>query len=300
MLEPDRILRALLRATQLGAEAALSERAWATTSFKEAQSTVNLHAEMSRRIVTSGDTAVQEIILQHLLSADLRGCRVLAEEDTSSVREFRPAPGAPTIFIDPIDGTLTYAAGSLTWEDTAIGAGYAPAVVERVKALTDRRLFGMVLGATLPGGGLLSVCALPELGIVYHAADGKAFKNGAPYRHDRPPRPTRVVVGPRLLDSSGSRAQPFNEAKIETRLSGSHPGALWRIFEEDCTAFAAISSAFDAQFASVVGRAAGLLVVDRQGRDFSPTDLIRRTDSIVMASAPDERDRLCTVLRRYA
>lgn len=59
-------------------------------------------------IVTDADKAVQEFILQKALETDLKHCKIIAEEDTPSVKKFI---GDSDIYltIDPIDGTANYA-----------------------------------------------------------------------------------------------------------------------------------------------------------------------------------------------
>ena len=73
---------------------------------------------------------------------------------------------------------------------------------------------------------------------------------------------------------------------------------LWYIFEGDCTGYAGLHCGFDIQLASVVAQAAGLLVTDRSGRDFVAR-LNETVESLVLASSPEEKDRICNVLRQY-
>ncbi|MBU6389019.1 hypothetical protein KGQ71_00730 [Patescibacteria group bacterium] len=61
-------------------------------------------------IVTTADLAVQEMILTALLSTELAGCRLLAEEDTPAAKRFNPASHL-YLTVDPIDGTSHYAQG---------------------------------------------------------------------------------------------------------------------------------------------------------------------------------------------
>lgn len=61
-------------------------------------------------IVTEADLATQEAILTAMRSTPLVGCRLLAEEDTESVKLFAPESNF-YIGIDPIDGTAVYARG---------------------------------------------------------------------------------------------------------------------------------------------------------------------------------------------
>jgi fructose-1,6-bisphosphatase/inositol monophosphatase family enzyme len=61
-------------------------------------------------IVTEADLATQESILGAMRSTLLVGCRLLAEEDTESVRAFAPESNF-YLGIDPIDGTAVYARG---------------------------------------------------------------------------------------------------------------------------------------------------------------------------------------------
>src|SRR5262245_4225984 len=61
-------------------------------------------------IVTEADLATQELILGAMRSTSLVGCRLLAEEDTPSVKAFAPDSNF-YLGIDPIDGTAVYARG---------------------------------------------------------------------------------------------------------------------------------------------------------------------------------------------
>jgi fructose-1,6-bisphosphatase/inositol monophosphatase family enzyme len=61
-------------------------------------------------IVTDADLATQETILCAMKSTNLARCRLLAEEDTGSVKAFAPTSNF-YIGIDPIDGTAVYAKG---------------------------------------------------------------------------------------------------------------------------------------------------------------------------------------------
>lgn len=58
-------------------------------------------------IVTAADVAVQEAILKEMAKTDLAECKLIAEEDTSSVAKFRGTNGL-TLTLDPIDGTIWY------------------------------------------------------------------------------------------------------------------------------------------------------------------------------------------------
>ncbi|MBI3273100.1 MAG: hypothetical protein HYZ53_29190 [Planctomycetes bacterium] len=303
-IDVQKLVQVLLEAARAAGEAAADERTFATVSFKPAATGANPHALMSRRILTSGDFAAQEAVLARFLAAGLRECKVHAEEESPSLAEFRPRNGAPVLFVDPIDGTLSYAVGTMAWEDTAIGVGFAADAVARIKSRIDPKLYGVVLGAQvpgvkLPGAGLVSVCALPALGIVYHSVGGRAFRNGRPLRVAGGDRPSRVVLAPRLLDLDGNRASHFDAARLPYRVAASHPSTLWRLFEGDTTAYAGLANAFDGQLASEIAAAAGLVVSDRRGRDFFPADLTRRADSLILATSPEERNRVAAVLRLY-
>ena len=62
-------------------------------------------------IVTEADLATQEAILEAMRSTALTGCRLLAEEDTESVKAFA-AESNFYLGLDPIDGTAVYARGA--------------------------------------------------------------------------------------------------------------------------------------------------------------------------------------------
>ncbi len=61
-------------------------------------------------IVTEADFAVQEFLLQEMIKTDLINCRLLAEEDTETVKKFT-SEGQFYLAIDPIDETAKYARG---------------------------------------------------------------------------------------------------------------------------------------------------------------------------------------------
>ena len=59
-------------------------------------------------IVTEADTAVQEMILSEMAKTKLVECKLIAEEDTPSVKKFKGTNGL-VLALDPIDGTIIYA-----------------------------------------------------------------------------------------------------------------------------------------------------------------------------------------------
>lgn len=61
-------------------------------------------------IVTEADLAVQEVILAEMAKTKLIDCKLIAEEDTPLAKKFTGKNGL-TLTLDPIDGTLLYAAG---------------------------------------------------------------------------------------------------------------------------------------------------------------------------------------------
>ncbi len=79
------------------------------------QENINQHNKYSTGnsavdIVTEADLAVQEFLLQELAKTDLTSCRLMAEEDTPSVKKFNNK-GKYYLAVDPIDGTAVYAKG---------------------------------------------------------------------------------------------------------------------------------------------------------------------------------------------
>jgi fructose-1,6-bisphosphatase/inositol monophosphatase family enzyme len=280
-------------------ECCRSERLAAKVTFKPAKRLVSPLVAIGSRIVTTADIAVQEAILRSLLNDGLVNCYIEAEEDTPAVGEFRPRKGAPVIFVDPIDGTLTFSVVCPDWHSAATAAGFEPQLVTELKSRLDPRFYGIVLGARVDGHGVLSVCALPELDIIYHSISGVSFRNDEPLRVRRKSRPTLLAIGRRLLDSDGIAASPFDAAGISYRsYNGSNPAVLWNILEADCTAYTGLHCNFDAQLASVIARSAGLLVTDRDGRDFV-TDLSGPCDGLVYASTEEEIGVICSVMREY-
>jgi fructose-1,6-bisphosphatase/inositol monophosphatase family enzyme len=249
--------------------------------------------------VTGADVASQEAILQFLLECGLQDATIRAEEDTPSLRRFRSRPGAPTVFVDPIDGTLAYSMGCPDWESRAADAGFEQRLLQQTKEKVDPRCYGIVLGALIPETVPIAIGVLPELQITYHAINGLAFRNGARFQYSAANRPSRVAIGRRLLDPSGESATPFVSAHINVRwFSGSSPAVLWHIFEGACTGYADLSCGFDAQLTAVIAQACGLLVSDRYGAQLK-LDLNQTIDSIVYASSTEERDRVCNTLQTF-
>lgn len=295
----DSIVEALLRAATLGARVAIEERSRAEISFKPYETSAPPVVALACSIVTKADLLVQETILGSLLDSGLGGCAVVAEEDTPSYGLFRPGDGAPVIFIDPIDGTLAYAIGCPGWEGRASSAGFPESLLRQTKEKVDSSFYGMVLGALIPGSAPVAVCVLPEHGVVFHASQEIAFRDGVSFRHHRSSRPLRVAIGRRLLDADGDRSTPFASAGIDVSwFSGSSPAVLWRVFQDVCTAYADVDCGFDAQLSTVVARAAGLLVSNRDG-DELVLKLHSTVDGIIFASSTADRDQICAILRSF-
>jgi fructose-1,6-bisphosphatase/inositol monophosphatase family enzyme len=296
----DAIVEALLRAAIVGARVAIEERSRAEVFFKPYETSTPPVVALACSIVTKADLLVQETILGSLLDSGLGGCAVVAEEDTPSSGLFRPGDAAPVIFIDPIDGTLAYAIGCPGWEGIASSAGFPEPLLRQTKEKVDSSFYGMVLGALIPGSDPVAVCVLPEHGSVYHASQGIAFRNGVAFRHHRSSKPLRVSIGRQLLDADGKKSTPFALAGIDVSwFSGSSPAVLWRIFHDVCTAYADVDCGFDAQLATVVARAAGLLVSNRNG-DELVLNLHSTVDGIVFASSTADRDQICAILHSFS
>jgi fructose-1,6-bisphosphatase/inositol monophosphatase family enzyme len=295
----EEITDALLNAARAGAAVCVGQRLRCTVSFKPHQAATSPHVALAAQIVTSADLAVQETILQSLLDSGFEGCALEAEEDTASVCRFKSDPNAPTIFIDPIDGTLAYSIGCPGWKEAADRAGFPESLFEQTKSKTNIQLYGMVLGASVPNEGIVAICGLPELAIMFHTSGIHAFRNGAALNYPRTARQIKVAIGRRLLDPQGETAMAFTSAVIDVRwFNGSAPGVLWQMLEGDCTGYAGLKCAFDVQLAALVAQRAGFLVTDRNGRSFVP-DLRGIADSIVVASTPAESARICDVLQQY-
>lgn len=295
----DSIVEALLRAGTLGARVALEERSRAEVSFKPYETSARPVVALACSIVTKADLLVQEAILRSLLDSGLGECAVVAEEETPSSSLFRPSDEAPVIFIDPIDGTLAYAIGCPGWEGRASAAGFRESLLRQTKEKVDSSFYGMVLGALIPGSAPVAVCVLPEHGVVFHASQGIAFRDGVSFRYHRSSSPLRVAIGRRLLDPDGDRSSPFASVGIDVSwFSGSSPAVLWRVFEDVCTAYADLDCGFDAQLSAVVARAAGLLVSNRNG-DELVLNLHSTVDGIVFAPSTAERDQICAILQSF-
>jgi len=298
-LSLEEITDILLKSAQIGSELCIAERSRCSLSFKPWDKTANLRVALASRIVTSADLAVQESVLKYLLDCGLQDFAIEAEEDTPFIRQFRGGSDAAKIFIDPIDGTLAYSLGCAHWDEVAAQSGFDEALRTQVRARTDSRMYGMVLGACVPGVGATAVCALPELGITYHALKGASFRNGVRFRYADSARPHLVAIGRRLLDPNGEASTPFAAARIPVRwFNGSSPGVLWHIFDGNCTGYANLSCGFDVQFAAIVAQSAGLLVTDRSGRSLSPPSA-ETIESVVFASSTEEKDEICGVMQQF-
>jgi hypothetical protein len=295
----DSIVEALLRAATLGARVAIEERSRAEIFFKPYETSARPVVALACSIVTNADLLVQEAILGSLLDFGLGECAVVAEEDTPSSGLFRPGDEAPVIFIDPIDGTLAYAIGCPGWEGRASSAGFPEALLRQTREKVDSSFYGMVLGALIPGSVPVAVCVLPEYGVVFHASQGIAYRDGVSFRYHRSGSPLRVSIGRRLLDADGDRSTPFASAGIDVSwFSGSSPAVLWRVFQDVCTAYADVDCGFDAQLSAVIARAAGLLVSNRDG-DELVLDLHSTVDGIVFSSSTADRDQICAIMRSF-
>jgi fructose-1,6-bisphosphatase/inositol monophosphatase family enzyme len=243
-----RITEALLKAAEIGARVCCQQRAKSSIYFKPIQNRASAVVALATSILTSADQEVQEVILQYLLDCGLSNCTIQAEEETPSLHKFNARSGTPTIFIDPIDGTLAYSMGCPNWEKSAMEAGFPKRLLTQTKAKLDPRFYGIVLGARVPESPLVAVCVLPELQITYYAMGGNAFRNGVPFRYSGSGRPRCIAIGRRLLDASGEAATPFAAAGIDVRwFTGSCPAILWHIFEGVCTGYAGLACAFDVQ-----------------------------------------------------
>jgi fructose-1,6-bisphosphatase/inositol monophosphatase family enzyme len=292
------ITDALLSAVCAGMKVCMDERSRCTVSFKPLHKVACPQVAIASQIVTSADLAVQEAILESLLNAGLGNCSLEAEEETPSVSRFTAGPNGCTIFVDPIDGTLTYSLGCAHWAEAAAQAGFSATVIEQTMLKTDPSLYGIVVGASVPDDGLVAICALPELGTVFHMSGDRVFRNGAPFKYSGAPKPTRIVIGRRLLDPDGNSA-PFAARGIEVRwFSGSAPGVLRWILEDDCTGYTGLECLFDIQLAALIARCLGFIVTDRRGRPFVPT-LHGVVDGIVIASTADESAKIIEALQQY-
>jgi fructose-1,6-bisphosphatase/inositol monophosphatase family enzyme len=295
----EEITNVLSQAARLGAEVCVNERRTCTLSIKPPELDSPPHVALALQVVTSADLVVQEVILQHLLSHGLGRCALRAEEDTALVHKFVPSPGAPTIYVDPIDGTLAYCIGCDGWEGVATRAGFSDLVVQLTKARTDPRLYGIVLGASYPDSTVASVCCLPELGLFFQAVNGRAFLNDDPLGFDVKARPIRVAIGRRLLDAAGEGARHFTNAAMDVFwFCSSSPAVLYHLFEGNCTAYAGIDCAFDMQLATVIAQSGGLYAAARDGSPFAP-DLLHHVPGIVIASSAEAAARIAAVMQYY-
>lgn len=297
--EVRHITEALLKAAEIGARVCSQQRAKSSISFKPIEDRTNAVVALATSIMTSADQEVQEAILQYLLDCGFSDCTIQAEEETSSLRDFNARNGAPTVFVDPIDGTLAYSMGCPNWEESALDAGFPKSLLMHTEAKLDPRFYGIVLGARIPELPPLAVCVLPEFQITFHAIGDKAFRNRVPFSYSGSDRPQCTAIGRRLLDPSGEAATPFAAAGVDVRwFTGSCPAILWHIFEGDCTGYAGLACGFDVQLTAIVARAAGLLVSDRHEREVV-FNLSERIDSIVFASSVQERREIARILRSF-
>lgn len=299
MLTLAQMTDALLRAARAGAGVCLKQRSRAAVSFKPLLEPANEQVALAHQVVTSADLAVQETVLQSLLNSGLGDCALEAEEDTPSVRRFSADSQAPTIFVDPIDGTLTYVLGCDQWPEAAVQAGFSELAIEQTILKTDAQLYGIVLGASVPNQGYVAVCGLPESNSWFYASGSQAFRDGVLWQRSPNAKTPKVAIGRRLVDSDGKAATPFSAAGIDVRwFTGSAPGFLWWVLKEDCTGYASLNCAFDVQLAALVAQCAGFVVTDRTGEPFVPF-LRGIVSGIVVASTADESARVVEVLQQY-
>ena len=294
----DTITKILLKSAAIGAEVCRAQRQHSLISFKPSQETSTPLVNLACSVLTSADLLVQESILCTLLDNGLQDCAIQAEEDTPSLQQFAGNRDLATLYVDPIDGTLAYSLGCTGWEEQARIAGFDRETLVRTLKVTDQRFYGMVLGAIVPSSGVAAVCALPEFAIMYHTVDALAFRNGNPIRLPGPGRASRVAIGRRLLDASGTTSTPFDNAGMDTRpFNGSSPAVLWQLLEGSCTSYAGIHCGYDMQLASVVASAAGFCASGRDGNSLVPN--FEGLVDIVLASSEDEKNRICDVMLQF-
>jgi fructose-1,6-bisphosphatase/inositol monophosphatase family enzyme len=296
MMDLGSLADILLHAADAAAEVMRVERSKAAIAFKDLDDQPRTARTMARCMVTSADLAVQEVVLRILLDSGMLDFNIVAEESTSSVAKFQSASSSVgTLFVDPIDGTLGFAVGSSSFEGAARKAGFAADTIASVRAHRDPRMYGIVLGAEIPGLGIVSVCSLPELGIVYHAINNQAFRQRLPLKCPPAPCTSCWVISSSILDSPKGDLILSDMQGIPIRRSGSNPAALWQVLEGDCSGYVAVQKPFDGQLAAVIASAAGLLVTDKDGVPFAAKDLRGSEESLIWAFTRTELKRLSNV-----
>jgi fructose-1,6-bisphosphatase/inositol monophosphatase family enzyme len=286
----------LLDAAEAAGRVMREERLAATVRFKDLNDHPRTLRTMAESIVTSADLAVQECVLSRLLDSGLANFAIVAEESTGSVAKFQSgSTSTGTLFLDPIDGTLTFALGCQSLENAALEAGFASDTVASVRAQRDPRMYGLVLGAEIPRVGVVSVCSLPELGVLYHAINGHAFRQRLPLKCPSPPRRRCWVVSSSILDSSSAGSALSAMEGVPICRSGSNPAALWYVLEGNCSGYVAVNKPFDGQLAAVVARAAGLLVTGTGDAPFAAERLRGCEESLIWAFTRTELRRLSVV-----
>ncbi len=160
----ETIAETLLKSVVIGGEVCRAERSRASVGFKSFEAALTLLACLASGTVTSADLAVQETILRFLLEQGFQDCAIQAEEDTPSLQYFTGDCTVATIYVDPIDGTLAYSMGCPGWQEAALSAGFNQEILVYSRERIDQQLYGMVLGAFVPGSGIAAVCVLPEVG----------------------------------------------------------------------------------------------------------------------------------------
>jgi fructose-1,6-bisphosphatase/inositol monophosphatase family enzyme len=284
---------ALLRAAEAASHVMRDQRITATIGFKNLDNFSRTSRTLAECIVTSADLAVQECVLEQLLDFGLGDFAIMAEESTASVEKFQSGSASiGTLFLDPIDGTLTFALGCSSFESAARKAGFSSDTITRTQEQRDPRMYGLVLGAQIPQLGVVSVCTLPELGIVYHAINDEAFRQRVTLKCPPPPLKSNWVVSSSILDSPDSGSALWALEGISIRRSGSNPAALWHVLEDNCSGYVAVRKPFDGQLASVIARAAGLLVTDKDGAPFTAQHLRGCEESLIWAFTQTELKRL--------
>jgi myo-inositol-1(or 4)-monophosphatase len=192
--------------------------------------------------VTETDVQVERYVRSRLLEA-FPGHRVVGEEQGAS----GDAPGVPTWFLDPIDGTANFVHG-VPW-------------------------FSFSLGLVADGEPALGVVVDPVRGEAFHArCGGGAFVDETPIPAEREAGLTGKLV---LAELAGHLAWPGMRVLLPW-LGEQH--ALIRIMGSSALSMASIAAgrgvavvlrhfqAWDVAAATVICREAGLAVVDSRGQ----------------------------------
>lgn len=249
--------------------------------------------------MTNGDIGVQNFILKTFLDNGFADCQIFAEENEESALYLdRFAKDSKNrIFIDPIDGTLSYALGH---PDTngLIKKQFGENGCNIVKRVNLDN-YGILLGFESDKQPTFAVGGLPVKKILYYSSEGQSYRNGKPFYYQQVERTIdkKIFLRPTLVHFD----YLFTNAGFEV-LYFNGPGALYWILEENFNGLVAKSSRkpndYPWQIQAMIAKNAGLIVVDEDMKEFPIYDFGTPKKSLVIARDQNTAETLANILKK--